>query len=196
MSSRESRDDSLASPWRARSLLTVRAAISSAVSSDFPSSRRESLMCSYCRARLLPFFTPRGGTVFAPFRGRWSDAGRSVAELLVPLVLRLVAVAVERVLRVVHGVAGLVLELPPALLCLALELLRLAFDAIAVHVLSLFGWWLQRSYPCDAVSTPRRAGRDRARGRALDPVGRARDGRGSRTCDVLLRPYRRSSAIR
>src|SRR4029079_11576681 len=75
MSSRESRDDSLASPWRARSLLTVRAAISSAVSSDFPSSSRESLMCSYCRARLLPFFTPRGGTVFAPSFASWSLPG-------------------------------------------------------------------------------------------------------------------------
>src|SRR4029079_18386313 len=126
MSSRESRDDSLASPWRARSLLTVRAAISSAVSSAFPPARRESLMCSYCRARLLPFFTPRGGTVFAPsfrFVVVARVPGRSAAQLLVPLFLRLVVVAVERVLRVVHGVARLVLELPPALLCLALELL-------------------------------------------------------------------------
>src|SRR4029079_152293 len=74
MSSRESRADSLASPCRARSLLTVRAAISSAVSSDFPSSRRESLMCSYCRARLVPFFTPRGGTssLLPSIRGRCS----------------------------------------------------------------------------------------------------------------------------
>src|SRR4029078_11568123 len=170
----------------ARSLLTVRAAISSAVSSDFPSSRRESLMCSYCRGRFVPFLHARrrrvsassllveAGSLLLPFAS-WSlpwVPGRSAAELLVPLFLRLVVVAVERVLRVVHGVARLVLELPPALLCLALELLRLAFDAIAVHVLSLFGWWLQRSYPCDAVSTPRRAGRDRARGRALDTVGR------------------------
>ena len=36
MSSRESRDDSAASPCRARSLFTVRAAISSAVSSERP----------------------------------------------------------------------------------------------------------------------------------------------------------------
>ena len=53
--------DSLASPFRARSLFTVRAAISSAVSSDSPRSRAESLMCSYWRARFVPFSTPRGG---------------------------------------------------------------------------------------------------------------------------------------
>jgi hypothetical protein len=61
MSWRESRDDVAASPARARSLLTVRAAISSAVSSLRPCSRSESLMCSYCRARFDPFSTPRGG---------------------------------------------------------------------------------------------------------------------------------------
>src|SRR6185295_6849793 len=60
MSSRESRDDVRASPWRARSLLTVRAAISSARSSPAPRSSSESLMCSYCRALFDPF-TPRGG---------------------------------------------------------------------------------------------------------------------------------------
>src|SRR6266513_2598764 len=42
----------LASPARARSLLTVRAAISSAVSSFSPRSRRPSLMWSYWRSRL------------------------------------------------------------------------------------------------------------------------------------------------
>src|SRR4051812_14624851 len=41
-----------ASPWRARSLLTVRAAISSATSSERPRSSRPSLMCSYWRSRL------------------------------------------------------------------------------------------------------------------------------------------------
>src|SRR5438105_4714219 len=41
-----------ASPLRARSLLTVRAAISSASSSGRPRSSRLSRMCSYCRSRL------------------------------------------------------------------------------------------------------------------------------------------------
>ena len=41
MSSRDSFDGSLASPLRARSLFTVRAAISSAVSSDSPRSSAE-----------------------------------------------------------------------------------------------------------------------------------------------------------
>src|SRR5947209_17067175 len=54
------------SPERARSLLTVRAAISSARLSLDPRSSCESLMCSYCRARLVPFLTPRGGTVKPP----------------------------------------------------------------------------------------------------------------------------------
>src|SRR5262249_61116706 len=50
-----SSDDGLASrasPARARSLFTVRAAISSAVSSVSPRSRSPSLMCSYWRSRL------------------------------------------------------------------------------------------------------------------------------------------------
>jgi hypothetical protein len=64
MSSRDSFDDVLASPLRARSLLTVRAAISSALSSDEPRSRSESLMCSYCRARFVPFLVPRGGIAY------------------------------------------------------------------------------------------------------------------------------------
>src|SRR5688572_27447294 len=51
MSVRESREDVLASPFRARSLLTVRAAISSALSFEVPRSRSPSLMCSYCRSR-------------------------------------------------------------------------------------------------------------------------------------------------
>src|SRR4051794_26828861 len=51
MSVFDSRLGSFASPWRARSLLTVRAAISSALSSDLPRSSRLSLMCSYCRSR-------------------------------------------------------------------------------------------------------------------------------------------------
>jgi hypothetical protein len=67
MSSRESRDASRASPCRARSLFTVRAAISSARSSEAPRSRADSLMCSYWRARFVPFFTPRGGISQPPF---------------------------------------------------------------------------------------------------------------------------------
>ena len=51
MSVRERRDDVFASPARARSLFTVRAAISSALSSDVPRSSRPSLMCSYWRSR-------------------------------------------------------------------------------------------------------------------------------------------------
>ena len=47
-------------PLRARSLLTVRAAISSARLSDAPLLRSLSLMCSYWRSRLLPFFTSQG----------------------------------------------------------------------------------------------------------------------------------------
>src|SRR4030088_765473 len=50
------------SPARARSLFTVRAAISSARSSLAPRSSWLSLTCSYCRARFVPFLTPRGGT--------------------------------------------------------------------------------------------------------------------------------------
>src|SRR3954452_11132211 len=53
MSSVDVRLASLASPARARSLLTVRAAISSAVSSDRPSSSSPFLMWSYWRSRFL-----------------------------------------------------------------------------------------------------------------------------------------------
>src|SRR5688572_8317406 len=67
MSVFDRREDVCASPLRARSLLTVRAAISSARSSEEPRSRSESLMCSYWRARFVPFFTPRGG-IGASFR--------------------------------------------------------------------------------------------------------------------------------
>src|SRR5665811_2175260 len=52
MSSVDVRLVSSASPARARSLLTVRAAISSAVSSSSPRSTRPSLMWSYWRSRL------------------------------------------------------------------------------------------------------------------------------------------------
>src|SRR5690349_14281165 len=48
-------------PERARSLLTVRAAISFARDVERPCLRSLSLMCSYWRASFVPFFTPRGG---------------------------------------------------------------------------------------------------------------------------------------
>src|SRR5215210_4413497 len=44
-------DDDFVSPACARCLLTVRAAISSARSSDRPASSSDSLTCSYCRSR-------------------------------------------------------------------------------------------------------------------------------------------------
>jgi len=53
MSVRESRDDVFASPFRARSLLTVRAAISFAFRFGVPRFSRLSSMWSYCRSRLL-----------------------------------------------------------------------------------------------------------------------------------------------
>src|SRR4051812_40460313 len=53
MSSVDVRLAVLASPARALSLLTVRAAISSALSSGSPRSSKPSLMCSYWRSRLL-----------------------------------------------------------------------------------------------------------------------------------------------
>src|SRR6266516_3719840 len=52
MSVRDSREDSRASQVRARSLLTVRAAISSATSLDSPRCRALSFTCSYWRSRL------------------------------------------------------------------------------------------------------------------------------------------------
>src|SRR5947209_13762781 len=61
MSLTDVRDRVRDSPERARSLFTVRAAISSARLSLAPRPRWLCLICSYCRARLVPFFTPRGG---------------------------------------------------------------------------------------------------------------------------------------
>jgi anti-anti-sigma factor len=73
MSVTELRERLFDSPLRARSLLTVRAAISSARDSEAPCSRSLCLTYSYCLARLVPFFTPRGGIgrllcSFAPTR--------------------------------------------------------------------------------------------------------------------------------
>src|SRR6185437_13450618 len=61
MSCVELREAVCDSPERARSLFTVRAAISSARSVDAPRDLTDSLTASYWRARLVPFFTPRGG---------------------------------------------------------------------------------------------------------------------------------------
>src|SRR3954452_17762457 len=61
MSRVDVRDRCRDSPERARSLLTVRAAISSARCSERPWSFSDSLTCSYWRARLVPSLTPRGG---------------------------------------------------------------------------------------------------------------------------------------
>src|SRR3954452_10644863 len=57
------------SPLRARSLFTVRAAISSARSSERPCSSWLSLMCSYWRARFVPFLTPAGGILASSSTG-------------------------------------------------------------------------------------------------------------------------------
>ena len=69
----------LDSPERARSLLTVRAAISSALRSERPACFSLRLTCSYWRARLLPFLTPRGG-MSASF-----DAGGPFANTQPPM---------------------------------------------------------------------------------------------------------------
>src|SRR5437773_10812113 len=61
MSRVELRDAVRLSPERARSLFTVRAAISSARPVEAPRSLALSLMCSYWRARFVAFLTPRGG---------------------------------------------------------------------------------------------------------------------------------------
>jgi hypothetical protein len=57
----EVRDAVFDSPERARSLLTVRAAISFARPLEAPRFSALSFTCSYWRARLVPFFTPAGG---------------------------------------------------------------------------------------------------------------------------------------
>src|SRR5947208_11101912 len=66
MSRVEVRERLALSPLRARSLFTVRAAVSSARPSDTPRSRWAPLMCSYWRARLVPFLTPAGGMTRQP----------------------------------------------------------------------------------------------------------------------------------
>src|SRR4029079_1561192 len=71
-----------ASPERARSLLTVRAAISFAVSSSRPRSSRPSLTCSYWRSRLS--FHACCGIVGSSPRGLGGYPGRSSACVVVP----------------------------------------------------------------------------------------------------------------
>src|SRR3954447_6864136 len=88
MSCVEVRERSRDSPERARSLLTVRAAISSARSSDVPRSFALSLMCSYCRARLVPFLTPRGGIPLVFPSVRVAMCLVSVAVAVMTLALR------------------------------------------------------------------------------------------------------------
>src|SRR4051812_12393272 len=63
MSLFDDRDAVRDSPERAFSLLTVRAAISSARLSERPAFFSLSLTASYWRARLVPFFTPLGGVM-------------------------------------------------------------------------------------------------------------------------------------
>jgi hypothetical protein len=62
----ELRERLLDSPERARFLFTVRAAISSARETDAPRLRALFLIFSYCRARFVPFLTPRGGMSITP----------------------------------------------------------------------------------------------------------------------------------
>src|SRR5690242_3906395 len=75
MSSIDERLAVRASPERARSLFTVRAAISSAVSSSSPRSSALSLMCSYWRSRLA--LQARCGMGVLPSRGGWRACGRT-----------------------------------------------------------------------------------------------------------------------
>jgi hypothetical protein len=62
----ELRDRVRDSPERARFFCTVRAAISLALDADAPRLRALLLIFSYCRARLVPFLTPRGGIRITP----------------------------------------------------------------------------------------------------------------------------------
>src|SRR5215212_3077956 len=70
MSRVDVRDRRRDSPERARSFWTVRAAISLARPVERPCCFWLRFTCSYCRARFVPFFTPRGGMpappVFSP----------------------------------------------------------------------------------------------------------------------------------
>jgi hypothetical protein len=66
MSLVEVREEPRDSPERARSLLTVRAAISSALPVLAPRSSWLSLTCSYWRPRFVPGLTPRGGIAPPP----------------------------------------------------------------------------------------------------------------------------------
>src|SRR5689334_23917421 len=84
------------SPERARSLFTVRAAISSARDSLAPCFFSLFLMCSYCRARFVPFLTPRGGMPTPLVHLSTEDAGTRPARVACPpLDLRLEQIILE-----------------------------------------------------------------------------------------------------
>jgi hypothetical protein len=68
------------SPERARSLFTVRAAISSARPSDVPRDFADFLISSYWRARLVPFFTPLGGMTSAYPAVRYASPSASYSR--------------------------------------------------------------------------------------------------------------------
>src|SRR3954464_7891119 len=105
MSVRERREDSFASPERARSLLTVRAAISFAFFFGVPRSSRLSSMCSYWRSR---FFDHACGMRTTSFGGGTGDTPLAVTPLrLEGLVLDVVLgrVRVHELVHHVHAVA-------------------------------------------------------------------------------------------
>src|SRR5512139_775469 len=78
MSRSEALDASSGSPALARSLFTVRAAISSALLSERPAPRSLSLTCSYIRAHFVPFLTPPGG-IATSFRSSHRPVTRRAA---------------------------------------------------------------------------------------------------------------------
>src|SRR3954451_25235916 len=88
MSTRDVRDDSLASPLRARFLLTVRAAISLDFLDERPCSFSLSTMCSYCRSRLAL----HASWGITSLLGRLSEScpGTRLLGLLGPLLLDVV----------------------------------------------------------------------------------------------------------
>src|SRR5437588_5016620 len=101
MSVRESLDDCFASPVRARSLLTVRAAISFARFADLPCFCSLSLTCSYCRSRLLDHACC--GIRISSFAGETARGGLGLLDGLV------VNVVLDRILlgELVHDAHAL-----------------------------------------------------------------------------------------
>ena len=76
----ELRDLVLDSPERARFFCTVRAAISLARDGDAPRLRALRLIFSYCRARFVPFWMPRGGILNPSFEVSPATATRAPRE--------------------------------------------------------------------------------------------------------------------